>query len=139
MRTYMARLGDFLFGLDTAPFKDLQRTSGYRWEGKNRIGREPAQQFTGLDSDTITLTGVVYPHFRGGLGQIARMRQQAEQGVPLPFIYCSEFVGQYLGRWCIKEIDEGRISLVKYGDDDNGGPLPSALTGGFSAADGGFA
>lgn len=144
MRSYMARLGDFQFSLDTAPFQDYQRSSGYRWEEKPRIGRESALQFTGLESETITLTGVIYPHFRGGLGQMEAMRQQAGQGVPLPFIYSSEFVGQYMGRWCIRSIDEGRtvffedgkprridfrVTLSKYGDDDSGGPLPNALVG----------
>lgn len=128
----MARLGDFQFGLDTAAFKDLSRTSPYRWEKKDRISREPALQFVGPDTETITLSGVIYPHFRGGLGQIGSLRDQAGLGVPLPFIYASEFAGQFLGQWCIESIEEGRtvffddgaprridfqITLRKYGED----------------------
>ena len=108
MRSYMARLGDFMFSIDTAAFQELQRRSSYDWKEVERIGRKPARQFTGPGSDTITLQGVILPHYRGGLGQISRMRVLAGRGEPLPFIYCSEFAGQYLGDWCILDITEGR-------------------------------
>lgn len=132
MRNYMARLGDFMFSIDTAAFQALQRRSSYGWNAVDRIGRKPARQFSGAGSDTITINGVIYPHYRGGLGQVARMRALAGDGEPLPLIYCAERVGQYLGRWCILEISEDRsfffdngaprkiefsISLGEYGED----------------------
>lgn len=132
MRTYMARLGSFMFGIDTAAFQELQRVSSYRWQSKERIGRKPAQQNTGQGADTISLSGVIYPHYRGGLGQISQLRDQAANGDPLPLIYASETVGQYLGRWCVTSIEETRtvffdngtprkiefsLSLVEYGED----------------------
>lgn len=132
MRTYLARLGAFTFGINTAAFQDLQRVSTYRWEGKNRIGRKPAQQNLGDGADTIRLTGVIYPHYRGGLGQMAALRAQASTGEPLPLVYAFESVGQYCGKWCITSIEETRtvffdngtprkiefsLSLVEYGED----------------------
>lgn len=132
MRTYMARLGNFEFELDTAAFKTLTRVSTYNWKGQDRIGRKPAQQFTGEGADTIELNGTIYPHFRGGLGQVGDLRAQAGLGVPLPLVYAFETVGQYAGLWCITEIEETRtvffedglprridfrLSLVEYGED----------------------
>jgi phage protein U len=132
MRTYMARLGNFTFGIDTAAFQELQRTSTYKWQAKERIGRRPAQQNTGRGADTITLNGVIYPHYRGGLGQIEALRAQAVTGEPLPLIYAFEAVGQYCGLWCVTSIEEARtvffdngtprriefqLSLVEYGED----------------------
>jgi phage protein U len=132
MRTYLARLGSFQFGLDTAAFKELQRSSNFRWEAKNRIGRQPAQQNTGRGADTITLSGVIYPHFRGGLAQMDQLRQQARTGDPLPLVYAFESVGQFCGLWCVSSIEETRtvffengaprkiefrLSLVEYGED----------------------
>lgn len=132
MRTYMARLGNYQFGIDTAAFQDLQRVSTYKWQAKDRIGRAPAQQNTGRGADTITLQGVIYPHYRGGLGQIAAMRAQAAAGEPLPLIYAFETAGQYCGLWCITSIEESRtvffdngaprqiefsLTLVEYGED----------------------
>ena len=132
MLTYMARLGGFTFSLDTAAFQELQRASTYRWQAKDRIGRKPAQQNTGAGSDTISLSGTIYPHYRGGLGQIEQLRSQAAIGQPLPLIYAFETVGQSCGLWCVTSIEETRrvffvdgtprridfrLSLVEYGDD----------------------
>jgi phage protein U len=128
----MARLGGFTFGIDTAAFQELQRASTYRWKAKERIGRKPAQQNTGQGADTISLSGVIFPHYRGGLGQIESLRQQASTGNPLPLIYAFESVGQYCGLWCVTAIEETRtvffddgrprkiefrLSLVEYGED----------------------
>lgn len=128
----MAQLGAYTFALDTAAFQSLQRQTEYRWQAQSRIGREPAQQFLGVGDDTIQLAGVVYPAFRGGLGQVGDMRAQAALGVPLPLIYAVESVGQYAGLWVIKSISEERtvffsdgtprriefrVSLASYGED----------------------
>lgn len=117
MRTYMARLGSFQFGMDTAAFNELKRASGYRWEAKNRIGRSPAMQNVGRDADTIALSGVIYPHWRGGLGQMAALRAMATTGEAQPLVYAFENSGQYCGRWCIVSIEETRTVLF-----DNGAP-----------------
>lgn len=130
--SYMARLGAYQFALDTAAFQQLQRTTAYRWQTQKRIGRAPAAQFTGQDDDVIELSGVIYPQFRGGMGQLGLMRGQAGQGQPLPLIYSFEGQGQYCGLWCITKITETRtvffktgaprkiefqISLLAYGED----------------------
>jgi len=132
MNTYMAKLGSFMFGLDTAAFQTLKRVSTYRWQAQDRIGKKPALQNTGQGADTITLSGEIYPHFRGGLGQIGALRAQAANGKPLTLIYAFENVGQYCGLWCVTEISETRtvlfsngtprkiefdMTLLEYGDD----------------------
>lgn len=112
---YMARLGEFMFCLDTAAFQELTRQTEYRWSAVNRIGRKPAQQFTGQGEDTIQLTGTIFPHFRGGLSQMEQMRQIAGRGDPLPLIYAFSRVGQFNGLWCIKSIQESRTVFFKDG------------------------
>lgn len=144
---YMAKLGDYMFGLDTAAFQQLQRTTEYRWSLINRIGREPAAQFVGLGEDNIELSGVIYSHFRGGIAQVGLMRASAAAGEPLPLVYSFEQGGQFCGRWCIKSIREGRtdffrdgkprkiefsLSLTYYGEDAGGSKLstlPSIFSG----------
>ena len=137
MRTYMAKLGEFVFGIDTAAFQELQSVSSYRWQAQNRIGRKPAQQNTGQGADTINLSGVIYPHWRGGMAQMEVLRSMAANGEPLALIYAFETIGQYCGRWCITEIRDTRtiffddgtprkiefdISLIEYGDDASSAP-----------------
>lgn len=132
MRGYMARLGNYTFSINTAAFQQLSRSSSYRWQAVNRIGRKPAQQNTGQGADTIKLQGTIYPYFRGGLGQLAMMRAQAGKGIALPLVYTDTQAGQFAGNFCITEIEETRtvffedgkprkiefsLSLVEYGED----------------------
>lgn len=138
-KPYMAKLGPFQFSIETAAFDTLQHNASYKWQGKERIGRTPAQQFTGPEAETITLGGAIYPHYKGGIKQIGLMRALAKTGQPQPLIYAFERVGQYCGKWCITSVDETRtvffddgsprkiefnLTLVEYGED--GPPLASA-------------
>ncbi len=128
----MAKLGDFAFSLDTAAPQEIGRQSQHRWQEHQRIGRKPAQQSTGQGADVMTLSGVSYPHFRGGIGQVGRMRSMAGLGKPLALIYAFDAVGQYNGLWCIRSVNEKRtvffedgrprkiefdLELVEYGAD----------------------
>lgn len=117
MRTYMAMLGGFRFGIETAAFQKLQRSSAARWQALNRIGRRPAMQNTGRDADKISLSGVIYPHYKGGLGQMSALRAMLNAGTPVPLVYAFDRVGQYCGLWCVTSISEDRTVFF-----DNGTP-----------------
>lgn len=129
---YMAKLGDYMFSLDTSAFQELSRNTEYRWTSQKRLNRKPSAQFSGQDDDTIELSGTVYPHFRGGLAQIDQLRAIAGTGKALPLIYAFNRTGQYNGLWCIRSIRETRkeffndgtcrkiefsLSLLAYGED----------------------
>ena len=102
------KLGDFTFSLDTAAYDELRRSYGYEWAEQPRVGGVPALQFTGRKCETITLQGLIYPHFRGGLGQIKAMRREAEKAKPLLLVDGRGFV---LGQWVIEGIDESQSLL----------------------------
>ena len=112
---YMAQLGPYQFSLETSAFDTLSRNTEFRWSAQNRIGRMPAQQFLGYGEDTIELQGVIYPHFRGGLGQMAALRELAGNGVPMPLIYSFESTGQYVGLWCVRSIRDVRSTFMRNG------------------------
>jgi hypothetical protein len=149
--TFMAKLGDYMFSIDSAAFQSLDRQSSYRWQPLERIGRKPAHQFTGQGADTITLSGTILTTFRGGIGQVGQMRAQAGQGVPLPFVYAFENAGQYCGQFCILSINEKRtvffdngmprkiefdLQIVEYGADTDVAAAAGALSMSFSQAAG---
>lgn len=149
---YMAKLGAYMFSLETAAFQQLQRSTEYRWALINRFGRTPAAHFTGMGEDTIELSGAIYPHFRGGLRQMGQMRDAAAKGEALPLIYGFDSVGQYCGLWAIRSIREARtvfmrdgrpkkieftISLVYYGEDAGKAkavvtPITASIPGGMA-------
>lgn len=135
MADTLMTLGEFRFSMETAAYSTLQRTARYQWSSQARLGRKPAQQFTGKDPETITLNGVILPHFKGGLGQVNSMRKLAGDGVPLNM---SDGLGNIWGKWCITEVRENQsdftsngaarsirfsLTLVEYGEDDDKGYL----------------
>jgi len=86
-------------------------------------------QFVGPGAEQINLEGVIYPHFKGGLGQIEGLKAAADQGEPLLLV---DGLGQVWEKWVIMQIEESRevflkggvprkitfkMSIVRYGED----------------------
>lgn len=112
MAEVMMQLGFFQFSLDNAAYQRLSRSTEYRWAGQPRLGTNDALQFTGLGADTIEFEGVIYPHFRGGLKQLDKMRNQASIGVPLSLV---SGLGKVLGLWVVEAISEGQEVFAAQG------------------------
>lgn len=112
MADVMLQLGLYQFSLNSAAYQRLSRSTEYRWARQARIGSNDALQFTGTGPETIDLEGVIYPHFRGGLGQLDEMRLQASLGIPLPLV---SGTGRLLGVWCIESISEGQTVFARQG------------------------
>lgn len=108
----MLMLGDFQFSLNTAAFQELNRAAEYRWASQERFGKHEALQYTGPGADTITLPGVLYPTFRGGGGQISKLRALAAQGKPQLLI---DGTGNVLGRWVIESVEERKSHFAALG------------------------
>lgn len=130
MTDVMMALGEFRFSLDTAAYESLRRSDSWRWVEMARLGRAPAQQYLGPGATEIGLEGTIYPHYRGGLGQIERMRTLAGGGEPLLLV---DGRGWVWGKFVIKSIAESQtrffvrgvplkigfdLSLAAYGEDE---------------------
>ena len=130
----MLAIGDFKFSINTAAYQSLQRSINYRWQSQERIGRMPAQQFVGIGEESISLDGIIYPHFNNeGIKQITEIEIMAADGLPLDVI---DGGGNSYGQWVIISINETKtiffsngaprkveftISIKKYGKDENQG------------------
>lgn len=112
MAEVMMQLGFFQFALDSATYQRLSRSTEYKWARQARIGSTDALQFTGYGPETIELEGVIYPHFRGGIKQIDKMRTQANIGIPLPLV---SGLGRVLGLWVVEAISEGQEVFAAQG------------------------
>ena len=104
----MLQLGDYTFSLATAGLASLRRRHAWRWGKVDRVGRAPARQYVGPGEATLSLEGSVFPHFRGGLGQVARMREEAGRGEPLQLVDEAGFV---YGRHVVLSAAETRTHL----------------------------
>jgi hypothetical protein len=112
MAEVMLQFGILQFEINSATYQQLDRSTEYRWARQSRIGAHDALQFTGFGADAIDLSGVIYPHFRGGLGQIDKMRTQSSIGVPLPLV---SGTGKILGLWVAESITEGQTVFAAQG------------------------
>jgi phage protein U len=132
----MMALGRYRFSLDTAAYQSLQRSTEYRWTPQARIGQPPGLQYLGPGDEGLELEGVIYPNFKGGLGQVEAMRREAGKGQPLQL---TDGLGRAWGHYVITRIEETqtvffangqprriefRLSLNRYGEAINGVPLP---------------
>lgn len=83
MTDVMMGLGEFRFSIDTAAYQSLRRSNEWRWASQPRIGRRPALQAVGVGAHTITLSGFILPHWRGGLKRLDEMRVMGDKMEPL--------------------------------------------------------
>jgi len=116
----MMAIGAYPFSLNTAAYQELSHKSSYRHPKLDRIGRKPARQFLGADSDEISLNGVILPHWKGGWGQLDAMRTIASAGLALPLV---SGAGKYFGRYNILSIEEKQSEI-----GHNGAPLEINFT-----------
>ena len=120
MSETMMALGAYRFSIDSAAYQRFKRTQRYRWQPQARLSRVPAMQFVGQGEDNITLNGVIYPHFRGGLTQLDRLREEAAKGEPQLLV---DGLGFIWGQWVVMSIDEEQQFFIA-----NGQPLKQTFS-----------
>lgn len=106
------KLGDFIFSVDTAAYQTLQRSTARRWAKIERIGKRAAMQDLGPGDDTLTMPGVIYPHYKGGLDQINKMREMMDNGDPLMLV---DVLGNIHAKWVILSITEKDSTFTEEG------------------------
>ncbi|XPV77923.1 MAG: phage tail protein [Desulfovibrio sp.] len=112
MSKVMMKLGPLTFSLSTAAYESFQKNTAYRWESQSRFNNGPALQFCGHGEESVTLPGVIYPHFQGGLEQIDQMREVAAEGNPLLMV---DGKGKLHGKWVIVSITEKQTVFFSNG------------------------
>lgn len=96
-------LGPFMFSTSTAAPSNWHRSSDYSWAAQVRLGRDVGRQFVGKGNDSITINGLIYTGFRGGVAQVEYLRTMAAQGLPMPLV---DGRGVVWGQWCIVNVTE---------------------------------
>lgn len=116
----VAALGAFAFEAHGFGLTDITRSTKTNWASVQVAGGMDRLQWTGGESDSVTIKGVVFPHIFGGLTALAGIRAAAEAGQPLMFV---NLAGQIFGLHVIEGVDEDRSLL-----DANGLPMRDAYT-----------
>jgi phage protein U len=76
----MMCLGDFVFGLDTMAFHELQRQTEWKHPSTARVGARDAHQYTGPGEDTTNLTGWFSPSLTGNPASFDELRELGDKG-----------------------------------------------------------
>jgi phage protein U len=92
-------LGQFVFGVSTAAFTQLERSTAWRHAQNSRVGARAASQFVGPGDDTITLPGVILPNF-GNRRSIDELHDMADKGDAYALV---DGEGRVYGQWVITE------------------------------------
>lgn len=123
-------IGGFQFGIESAPIELFNRKVSYRWPSQERIGRENAHQYTGIDDEPITINGSYFPAYsKASAMQLDDLKDLAKKGEPQMVTLGT---GKVLGKYCITEVTEDfsnlmddirprkvtfSITITKYGND----------------------
>lgn len=108
----MMTLGLFVFMLETVPYQELQLQRSWRFPSNNRVGFRPSLQFTGPDTDTLTLSGVLLPELTGGRLSLYALEQIAELGRAWPLI---EGSGTIYGMFVIESLSQTKAEFFSNG------------------------
>ncbi|WP_142416278.1 phage tail protein [Bartonella massiliensis] len=108
----MLALGGFIFSIETAAYQALDMTYDIPWVEQGRLGRKAALQLPAVANAEFSLTGVVYPDFKGGYRQLEYLRQMAHEG---PHILVTG-QGRILGKFVILSVKEKQSIFHKNGN-----------------------
>jgi phage protein U len=109
----LASLDQFVFGLSTAAYVELQRRTSWKHRSTSRVGGRDARQFTGEGDDSITLSGLLAPDNKiGTLESLAELRKMADAGEAYVLV---DGAGNVYGAFIIEGIDEGQSLHQKDG------------------------
>ena len=112
LQPLQANAPPFYFNLDTAAFNELRRQTEFRWASQERLSRRPAQQAVGIGEDKLSLKGVIFPTFKGGLKQLDTLRSIGGQLLPLNL---TTGYGVVLGTWCLRSMEEEQGAMLAGG------------------------
>jgi len=128
-------LGQFVFGMSTLAYNELQRQTRWKHANAPRVGARDARQYTGLGDETIVLSGVLAPELTGSLDALKELRAMGDTGAAYVLV---DGAGAVYGAFLIEGLDEGQtlhhsdgtprkvdftINLVRT-DDDQAAPSP---------------
>jgi len=102
----------FVFELKTLPVQSISESVEYRFAKNQRFLERSSLQFTGVEQESITLTGILYPEITGGRVSLELFRRQADLGVALPLINGS---GLLLGFYVTESIQSEKSELFADG------------------------
>ena len=112
MSDVMLTFGAVAFSVSSAAYQELRRATRFRVPVHERVGTQVGYQFTGPGEDSITLSGVIMPTYRGRPRVLDDLRALAGEGESR---LLTSGTGEDFGRWIMQDLTEGRSGLFSTG------------------------
>lgn len=104
--------GLFVFSLKTIPYQVFEENKYWRYPANSRVNHRSSLQFIGIDNETITLSGVLYPELTGGRLSLAWLERMADLGYSWPLI---DGTGVPLGFFVMTNLKKTKTEFFKDG------------------------
>lgn len=115
----MMQLGAYQFELNTARYQTLVREIEFLWNAKGRFGQRPSLQSGGIGEEKITVSGVVFGAWRGGIGQLDAMRAEGAKRKPLLLVSSGWQRGRNVfGYWVLTRVRENQSHIDQRGSPE---------------------
>lgn len=97
-------LGALPFSVNTATYNKISKSYSSNWATQDRVNNSPALQNTGDQSETMTISGVTFPHDSfGAKGALMALRELAASQES-KFLF--DLDGFIYGKWAITNIQQ---------------------------------
>lgn len=103
MKLVPMRLGPLEFSLPEGAFSSREYSASYRLDVSEPIEGPGKPTFRGLESERLTIRGVVFPGFSGKLSSVQRFRDFAARGESALLV---DGEGTIYGAWFLREVTE---------------------------------
>ena len=114
-------LGTLPFSVNTATYNKISKSYSSNWATQERVNNSPALQNTGDQSETMTISGVTFPH--DSLGAKAALMALRELAASQESKFLFDLDGFIYGKWAITNIQQENtnnsntsysVSLARY-------------------------
>lgn len=102
----------FFFGLSTAAYDSLRRTTSFNVAAQERLQRQEALQAVNKGGETISISGAIYTKTAAGARQLDTLRRIGALQSPLQL---TTGYGDTLGRWYLVQIEEEQGGITTDG------------------------
>lgn len=99
--TPLMSLGAVLFTPSLRGLSEVRRMAEWRYPVIARVGLAPARQSLGPGTETISMSGVIHPHWRGGVADVQTLRDAGREPARL-----LDGAGRDLGLWAVLRVEE---------------------------------
>ncbi|MCF6764827.1 phage tail protein [Thiotrichales bacterium 19S3-7] len=115
--------GEIVFDINHITYQKLNKTLKINWVKQARINQAPILENTGLESETLTISGIVFTNYHNTLDALEQLNDIAISAKPQFLIGLN---GLVYGRWVLENITQEitdninvsyTLSLIRYDSD----------------------